>query len=112
MTPRKYLMISALSKQMMEVKETAKKEADKFNIEHPVMWACDEKTEYKGNGYYGGSRELVGYTIKKRIPEDIAQEVLKFYKELQTMKADEIYAAVLKKLLKEAEDEDDGEGKK
>jgi phage terminase large subunit len=102
MTPRKYLMISALSKQMNEVKEQTKKEVSKFDsIKHPVMWACDDKTEYESRGYYGATK-FIGYIPKQRIPEDIAKEVFDFYKELQVMKADEIYGAVLKKLISEA----------
>ncbi len=100
MTPRKYLMISALSKQMEEVKSQAAKDVSKFNIENPHMHACEEKSRYCGYG----KREFLGYKSIAEIPQDIAEEVLTFYKQLQTMKADEIYAAVLKKLLNEAKD--------
>lgn len=104
MTPRKYLMISALTKQMEKVKEQAAKEVSKFDVQYPHMVVCDGVWER--SGYYGRSSELVGYKQVVEIPGDIAKEVLDFCKELQTMKADEIYASVLKKLLKEVEDED------
>lgn len=109
MTPRKYLMISALSKQMKEIKEAAKKEADKYDTNKPCILMCDGVYHRKSSGYGWGSgpSELVGYKPIQQLPEDIAQEVLKFYKELQTMKSDEIYAAVLKKLLAESKDMDE-----
>ena len=110
MTPRKYLMISALTKQMKEVKEQAAKEVSKFDIKYPHMVVCDGV--WKRSGYGGYGSELVGYKHVAEIPEDIAKEVLDFCKELQTMKADEIYSEVLKKLLKEVEDENKGDSKK
>lgn len=110
MTPRKYLIISALTKQMEKVKEQVAEEVSKFDIQYPHMVVCDSVWERSGN--YGRSSELVGYKQVAEIPGDIAKEVLDFCKELQTMKADEIYSAVIKKLLKEVENEDKGNDKK
>lgn len=110
MKPRKYLMISALSKQMEEIKERTKKEADKYDIEHPCMMMCENKYKYSSYGWTN-KKEIIGYHPTYAIPEDIALEVLKFYKELQVMKSDEIYGAVLKKLLNEAKDMEGGKEK-
>ena len=110
MTPRKYLMISALNKQMKAVQEQAAKEKKKYDFPKPIhMWAVNKK--WKQGCYWGDPDTLVGYVPTVEIPDDIAEEVLKFCKDLQTMKADEIYAAVLKKLLDEAKNMD-GEGEK
>lgn len=110
MTPRKYLMISALNKQMKAVQERAAKEKEKYDFPKPIhMWAVNKK--WKQASYWRDPDVLVGYVQAVEIPEDIAEEVLKFCKDLQTMKADEIYAAVLKKLLDEAKNMD-GEGEK
>lgn len=110
MTPRKYLMISALNKQMKAVQEQAAKEKEKYNFLKPIhMWAATK--EWKNTGYYRAPSVFVGYIPSIEIPDDIAEEVLNFCKDFQTMKSDEIYAAVLKKLLDEAKNMD-GEGEK
>jgi len=112
MKPRKYLMISALSKQMEEIKERIKNEVGKFDIEHPCLMICENEYKNTCNNYgWANKKEIIGYHPTYAIPEDIALEVLKFYKELQVMKSDEIYGAVLKKLLNEAKDMEGGKEK-